>query len=646
MLGRSFRNTSIRNKFRILVLAISAFAVTGSCAVFIAFLWFSTRTQLVQRQETMAAIVGDQSTAALEFDQPAQAATILGTLKAERQVVVAAIYTRQGKLFASYVREGRRPDAVPARPAPDGQRFEEGDLLDFHPIYSGGERVGVLHVRSDLEDLRNRVYVVTGTAVLVLLGASILVYFLSTKLGVLVTGPVLRLAEVAEAVSKTKDYSVRVESGGQDEMGHLIGGFNEMLSQIQARDGALASARDDLEKRVQERTRELQVEVTERKAAEQSLHEKDARLTEAQEIARLGSWEWNVSTNKVVWSDEVYRISGIMPSKFGGDLGDFLAISHPDDRALLREALESACRKREPLTTDFRIIRPDGSVRSLHARGKVILDDSGRPVRLAATLQDITERKQADQAILDLNRELQARMTELAAANQELEGFSYSVSHDLRAPLRAIDGYSRMLIEDFGDQAVGESRRYLDVIVQNTRRMGQLIDDLLSFSRMGRKSLETSSLDMNSLMKSVIEDLRQQHPDRPLDIRVEDLPRTKGDLAMFRQVCANLISNAIKYTRGREPTVIEIGARVDEKEVSYYVKDNGVGFEMEFAHKLFGVFQRLHSSKEFEGTGVGLALVQRIVQRHGGRVWAEGKVGEGATFYFALPRDRRVNGDV
>ncbi|HLY73342.1 MAG TPA: ATP-binding protein [Planctomycetota bacterium] len=644
MLQRSFRNASIRNKFRILVLGISAIAVAGSCTVFITYLWFSTRARLVERQETMATIVGDQSTAALEFDQPSQAAAILATLKAEQPIVAAAIYTRPGRLFASYLREGISPSILPALPGPDGQRFQDGDLLDFHPIQSGGDRVGTLLMRSDLSELRDRVYFVIGTAVLVLIGASFTVLLLSTKLGGLVTGPVLRLAEVAQAVSQRKDYSIRVKAGGEDEMGRLIEGFNEMLAQIQARDGALAAARDDLEKRVLERTRELEQEVGERKAAEDRLHEKDARLIEAQEIARLGSWEWNIASNTVSWSDEVYRLSGIMPSKFGGGFSDFVNVAHPDDRTPLREALETACRKREPLTLDFRIIRPDGSVRHLHAQGKVVLDAEGRPLRLVATLQDITERKLADQAIQDLNRELQTRMAELASANKELEGFSYSVSHDLRAPLRAIDGFSRMLVEDFGDQAKGDVRRYLDVIVGNTRRMGQLIDDLLSFARMGRKSLETSTIDMDAMVKDVVADLSQQNPDRALEFRVGFLPPAQGDTAMFRQVWTNLISNAVKYSRGRAPAQVEIQARKAEHEIVYSVRDNGVGFDMQYSHKLFGVFQRLHSDKEFEGTGVGLALVARIVQRHGGRVWADGKLGDGATFSFALPATR-TNGD-
>ena len=287
---------------------------------------------------------------------------------------------------------------------------------------------------------------------------------------------------------------------------------------------------------------------------------------------------------------------------------------------------------------DTRIIRPDGSIRYLHVQGKPVLDDAGRVVRLVGTVQDITERKRADEAIQALNKELSSRVEEVAAVNKELEGFSYSVSHDLRAPLRAIHGYSRMLLEDYADRVDGEGKRFLEVISNNTQRMGQLIDDLLDFSRLGRKSLIMAPLDMEGLVKQICEEAKMTATDRKIEFRIAPIPPAHGDAAMFRVVFGNLVSNAVKYSKGRDPAIVEIGGWPEGKETVYFVKDNGVGFQMEYAHKLFGVFQRLHTAQEFEGTGVGLALVQRIVQRHGGRVWAEGRVGAGATISFALPR--------
>jgi light-regulated signal transduction histidine kinase (bacteriophytochrome) len=239
------------------------------------------------------------------------------------------------------------------------------------------------------------------------------------------------------------------------------------------------------------------------------------------------------------------------------------------------------------------------------------------------------------------NRSLVERTRQLEAANKELESFSYSVSHDLRAPLRAIDGFSKMLEKDLEGVLEGETRRKFETIQRNAQQMGQLIDDLLAFSRLGRAPLEMRPVDMGRLANGVVDDQKSINPGRELRITVDNVPASWGDSTLLRQVLVNLISNAIKFTKPRETAVIEVGGREDDGEYVYYVKDNGVGFDMAYVDKLFGVFQRLHSTREFEGTGVGLAIVQRIVHRHGGRVWAEGHIGEGATLYFSLPERRQ-----
>jgi len=236
----------------------------------------------------------------------------------------------------------------------------------------------------------------------------------------------------------------------------------------------------------------------------------------------------------------------------------------------------------------------------------------------------------------DLEHQVVERTQALRETNAELEAFSYSVSHDLRAPLRAIHGFARILLEDHGTELQPEAKRVLGVIDENTRRMGQLIDDLLSFSRLGRKEVETGRVDMTELVRTVADDVRRGAGDRPLEIKIAPLPPARGDRDMLRQAIANLLDNAAKFTRRRAPGLIEVGHRADGAETVYYVKDNGAGFDPRYAGKLFGVFQRLHRADEFEGTGVGLAIVQRIVQRHGGRVWAEGQLDGGATFFFTL----------
>jgi len=262
--------------------------------------------------------------------------------------------------------------------------------------------------------------------------------------------------------------------------------------------------------------------------------------------------------------------------------------------------------------------------------------------RLASAFNRMTARVRESQR--DLEQRIKERTAELEASNNELESFSYSVSHDLRAPLRAIDGFSRILIEDHSRKLDADAKRVLEVIRTNTRQMGRLIDDLLAFSRLGRKPIERSPVNMEVLARDAFTQIRLADSETAPRFEVGTLSPALGDPAMLRQVFVNLLSNAAKYSQGKDAPVIQVGSYSENGDNAYYVKDNGVGFDMNYATKLFGVFQRLHGAEEFEGTGVGLAIVQRIIHRHGGHVWAEGKVNEGATFYFTLPKEHETNG--
>jgi signal transduction histidine kinase len=250
---------------------------------------------------------------------------------------------------------------------------------------------------------------------------------------------------------------------------------------------------------------------------------------------------------------------------------------------------------------------------------------------MAAALQE------RDADLLKIATELRQRAQELTAANQELENFTYSVAHDLRAPLRSMGSFARILLEDYPDQLDADGQRYLNIIQQEARRMGQLIDDLLALARLGRKKLVLTRLDMAELAQQVFNELKAAYPQRNLQIEVQPLPAVLGDPVMFRQLLANLLDNAIKFTQARESALIQVSGWKEGEENVYCIKDNGVGFDMRFVNKLFEVFQRLHPEDEFGGTGVGLAIVKRVIDRHGGRVWAESKLGEGTTICFALP---------
>ena len=264
----------------------------------------------------------------------------------------------------------------------------------------------------------------------------------------------------------------------------------------------------------------------------------------------------------------------------------------------------------------------------------LIVDPDSNEKSVAITERDVTQQKIADEQIAQLNADLKKNVAQLESTNKELESFSYSVSHDLRAPLRSISGYSEILHEDYSKHFDEEGRRLIDIVQKNTKKMGVLIDDLLEFARLGKKELNKTNVDMTFLVNNVITEIKKNST---AEVVINSVLSAHADSALINQVWINLISNALKYSGKKENPRVEIGSYQDAQEIIFYVRDNGAGFDMAYAGKLFGVFQRLHKSEEFEGTGIGLAIVQRVITRHGGRVWANGKVNEGATFYFSLP---------
>ncbi len=413
----------------------------------------------------------------------------------------------------------------------------------------------------------------------------------------------------------------------------------------------LEEANESLERRVEKRTialteanKELQIEIVERKRAEAALRDSEKRLRVTMEAVNIGSWDWDVKND--IWSASpiYYTMLGYEPKLGSADRDEWLERVHPDDRAFVEEKIQDVlARDFEEHRYEARLRHANGTYRWQYVCGFGIeRDKKGQVTRMLGIRMDITERKQAEEQIRKLNQQLEQRVADrtvqLEAANKELEAFAYSVSHDLRAPLRHIDGFLELLQKRNSKALDERSQHYLDTIAESARRMGWLIDDLLAFSRMGRNELSKTPVDLSVLVPEVIRELAPETQGRTINWHIAALPTVSGDRAMLRLVLTNLIANALKFSRGRPQADIEIGRQVDQKESIIFVRDNGVGFDMAYADKLFGVFQRLHSADEFEGTGIGLANVSRIINRHGGRVWAEGKVDGGATFYFSLPQ--------
>jgi len=335
-------------------------------------------------------------------------------------------------------------------------------------------------------------------------------------------------------------------------------------------------------------------------------------------------------------SDGIRDIFGCAPGDVQDDFTPAGKAILEEDRNKVYESIEESSRTMQPWKCEFRVCLPDKGKKWIYANSLPERAADGSVVWYGYAV-DVTEHKEAEAAIRKLNEELERRVrertAELEAANREMEAFTYSVSHDLRAPLRAVDGYTRILMEDYGKLLDREGQRICGVISDSARDMGRLIDSLLSLSRLSRQEMRRIEVDMAALAESVYRETTGPAERVRIDFQVASLPPAQGDPALLRQVWVNLLGNAVKFSRRQEQARIEVGWTKG----AYFVRDNGAGFDMAYAGKLFGVFQRLHSAREFEGTGAGLAIAQRIVHRHGGRIWGEGEVGKGATFFFTLP---------
>jgi len=404
----------------------------------------------------------------------------------------------------------------------------------------------------------------------------------------------------------------------------------------QAAEDGVRRLNAELEGRVADRTAELSQAVA-------ALRESEARARLVLDTALDAVITMDSRGTVTSWNPEAEKIFGwSREDVVGRELA--AAIIPPQHREAHKRGLSHYLTTGEGPVLNKRI-----EISALHRDGhefpvelSITPVQSGGTQTFSAFVRDITGRKKAEEEIHKLNATLEQRVQErtaqLEAVNKELEAFSYSVSHDLRAPLRHIDGFANMLRHEAKDSLSETSQRYLGVISDATRQMGALIDDLLLFSRMGRAELHQQPLNMDELAREALQEIRRETEGRNINWQIHPLPEVRADRALMKLVWTNLLSNAIKYTRHREPAEIAIGGHEREAEIEFYVRDNGAGFDMRYAHKLFGVFQRLHQSEEFEGTGIGLANVRRIINRHGGRTWAEGKVDAGATVYFTLPK--------
>lgn len=461
-------------------------------------------------------------------------------------------------------------------------------------------------------------------------------------------------------VTKMEDKVTGFEVGGVD---YITKPFQpeeilaRVITHLRIRDltRRLKEANESLERRVAERTtaltqvnQELQAEIAERIRTEAALKRERTLIANIMETSPVGITMVNREGQVAFANSQAEKVLGLAKDEItqrtynapAWRITDFAGGPFPDEKLPFQQVMAT----RQPVyDVQHAIEWPDGRRVFLAINGAPILDESGQVESVAFALQDITKHKQAEAEIRRLNQKLEQRVadrtSQLEAANKELEAFVYSVSHDLRAPLRHIDGFLELLQQRTAGALDERSQHYMDTISDAAKRMGVLIDDLLAFSRMGRDGMSKGPVALSLLVQDIIREYAPEIQNRLVHWHIADLPTVTGDRAMLRIVLVNLIANALKFTRPCQSAEIEIGCLSgQDNEIIVFIRDNGVGFDMVYTDKLFGVFQRLHPVDEFEGTGIGLANVRRIINRHGGRTWAEGKINQGATFYFSLPQ--------
>lgn len=351
-------------------------------------------------------------------------------------------------------------------------------------------------------------------------------------------------------------------------------------------------------------------------------------------------YDWNPHTDYVLFGGDLERCVGLSLAEMTGGHKQWEALIHPEDLPGYQSASRRAVEMKVPLSLEYRVIHRDGEIRYLQDNGYPLLDSAGKVTSVVGFRVDITARKRDEERIRQMNAELERRVLERTAelqfANKEMEAFCYSISHDLRAPLRSIRGYSEIVLQEYGAKLDGRGQEFLKRACTSAAHMNQLLDDLLRLSVISRGDLQREDTDLSDLVRKTLATLKSVEPHRKVKLKIARNLKSRGDVRLLEIALGNLLSNAWKFTSRKADAMIEFGSSEKDGERIFFVRDNGEGFDMEWKHRLFGVFERLHSANDFPGTGIGLAIVQRVIQRHGGRVWAEGKREQGATFYFTL----------
>ncbi|MFB2975503.1 PAS domain-containing protein [Microseira sp. BLCC-F43] len=377
-------------------------------------------------------------------------------------------------------------------------------------------------------------------------------------------------------------------------------------------------------------------DITSRKQAEAALRENNDRLTLALEVANIGSWDWNMLTNETIWTSYHETIFGYEPGTPRRFFTDWFNRIHPEDLPEIKASAQAAIASRQDLECEYRVVWPDGSIHWVDSLGRFYYNALGQPTRMVGVLYDISDRKQAQEALHNSQEQLQTAIAELTRSNKELEQFAYAASHDLQEPLRKINSFAELLAHDYRQQLDEIADKYIDYITDGATRMQALIEDLLIYSRVGRQELNKQPTDLNTVVSQVIIDLSFVIAENNAIITTTPLPTLSANPVQMAQLLQNLIANGIKFRRDCPPE-IHIAATLQKQQWLISVQDNGIGIKPEYIERIFAIFQRLHSRSHYPGNGIGLALCRKIVERHGGQIWLESEPGKGTIFYFTIP---------
>lgn len=720
-----YKHAPLRQKLTWLATICSIVALATTAVALGVYEWFAYRRTAVSHVITLTTLTARNSAAALAFANPDDAERVLGALETEPTVSAAALYDENGRRFAVY-RRGSSGEPLSSLAPLDGLQYR-GPLVEIALPVIEAKRFGTLFVRADLSVIHERLagygLVLVGTMFV----SALLAYLLTGLIARQIVAPVQALAAAATQVRTKVDYSVRVPKTEEDEIGELTDAFNDMLARIEAN--------------------------------EAELYRSNERLRLALQSAKVGTWDWNLVRDEVIWNERNYEIFGVPPGS-PIDSEKFFSLVHPDDRHGLKNAIEAAAKSSSDFSVEFRLRQPERSPTHVAVRGIFLKSNAGDPLRAVGVTIDITERRMGEMRMIESERRFRAmaerapamiwscdpslardyvnktwltftgraveeelgsgwqaavppaditrwsqvvhdaaaqrdpyqveyrlrradgelrwifetgsprlaadgtfagylgsciditarkeneaeleahvrrRTRELEVANQELESFSYSVSHDLRGPVRAIQGFAEIAIEESQAGDIPAALERLERVMRAADRMNKLIDAFISMAQVSRAEPRIETVGLSRLADEIVAFLRSANPDRKVETLITPGLECRGDERLLRIVLENLIGNAWKFTSKQSHPRIEFGAIETAGERAFFVRDNGAGFDPALAHKLFHAFERLHPGAQFEGLGVGLNTVFRVIDKHGGRVWAEGSEGQGAVFYFTVP---------